>query len=99
MKVNLFTSLGNGRSILQFEPKRTELESRREEPVIKETNVAGYQDFSRFVLLGYTPNASGAKWSRVVDVQINPDANNEWENTHDQTITFNTNTIQRNRAA
>lgn len=99
MKVNLFTSLGNGRSILQFEPKRTELESKQEEPVIKETNVAGYEDFSRFVLLGYTPTASGAKWSRVVDVQIRPDEVSEWEGTQEQAITFNPNTIQRNRAA
>src|SRR3989338_4195557 len=99
MKVNLFTSQGNGRSILQFEPKRTELESEREKPVIKETALTDRQDFSRFVLLGYTPTASGVKWSRVVDVQIKPDGNNEWESTNEQAITFNTNTIQRNRAA
>lgn len=99
MKVSLFTSLGNGRSILQFDRQRTELESEQEEPVIKETALTDRQDFSRFVLLGYTPNASGPKWSRVVDVQIKPDGNNEWEGTQEQAITFNPNTIQRNRAA
>ena len=103
MKVSLFTNkprsapnLGDAAPIIQFGSKWTSMKSRQETPVIRETNAAGYEGFSRFVLLGYNPaNKRGEKWSRVLDVQdTSLEVNNEWEGSDTQTITFNTNIIQ-----